>query len=143
MSAIIMEKTYPVPKELVWKWLTDDELLGLWCMKSTGMTLEIGAHFTFETPPTPIWSGVFKNTLTEFVTNELLVYTSLTDKPQLTTEIRWTLSETNGQTTLKLVHSGFTVKQLMVQSMIYHNWRVMVHDALYARLVQAHATASL
>jgi len=40
MSTIKLEKTYHAPKEAVWEYLINDELLSSWCMPCEGFELE-------------------------------------------------------------------------------------------------------
>lgn len=134
MATINIQKSYPVSKKELWKWLTQDELLSQWCMTSKGFELRDGNNFVFETKANPFWGGVFKNHLTDFVMYESLSYDCLANKPMLTTQVTWTLSDQGGETLLSLEHSGFAWHQLLYKNMIEKGWHKMMHQHLSDKL---------
>ena len=134
MSTIYLERTYNAPKEAVWKYLIDDELLGKWCMPCTGFALEKGQKFDFNIAPNTFFSGTFNNTLEDFENFLHLSYKCTSTKPKLDTIVKWTLLETDGKTTLKLEHSGFKSTQFATKAMLKSGWEKMMNQHLEAEL---------
>jgi len=131
MSSIILEKTYPVPKEAVWEHLVKDELLSSWCMPSKGFALEKGQKFEFNIPKNIFFSGTFNNKVMDFNDGAFLSYQCTSAKPKLDTIVKWTLAEKNGGTKLALEHSGFKGAQWLTKIMLASGWKKMMNEHLY------------
>jgi uncharacterized protein YndB with AHSA1/START domain len=52
-----IERTYPHPPELVWRALTDRELIAQWLMPND-FRAEVGHRFTMRSDPQPGWDGI-------------------------------------------------------------------------------------
>jgi len=47
-KALIIEQEYEVPKDLVWRAITDPELMKKWYFDISGFQLEVGCQFQFD-----------------------------------------------------------------------------------------------
>jgi uncharacterized protein YndB with AHSA1/START domain len=111
---IVVDEVFPHTPEVVWKTLTTAELIGRWLMKPTGFEPTKGKHFTFQTTPAGEWDGVIHCQVLEVTPNERLVHTwrggheaNIGYGSHLETVVKWTLTEVNSGTRLRLMHSGF------------------------------------
>jgi uncharacterized protein YndB with AHSA1/START domain len=121
-TSIFFEYLFEEPPPLVWRALTEPDLLALWLMPNN-IRAEVGATFTFRAEATPWWDGIVHCEVLEVKENERLVYTWL-GSPQgqganaLDTEVRWTLRPTEqGGTKLLLEHSGFEPESFVFKAM--------------------------
>ena len=99
---------------MVWKTLTTAELIGRWLMMPNGFEPTKGKRFTYQTTPAGAWDGVIHCLVLEVIPNERLVYewraghdANAEYGSRLETVVTWTLSEVDGGTRIRLVHSGF------------------------------------
>ena len=134
MSAIKLEKTYPVPKDVVWEHLVNDELLSAWCMPSNGFALSKGQKFEFNISSNLFFSGTFNNTVLDFNDKTFLSYKCTATKPKLDTVVKWTLTEMNGETKLAIEHSGFRGTQWLTKIMLKSGWEKMMNEHLRDKL---------
>ena len=134
MSVIRLEKTYPVPKESVWSFLVNNELLSSWCMPTKGFALAKGQTFSFEMKPSIFWDGKFHNKVMDYEEFSFLTYECISNRPSMTTVVKWMLTEENGKTKLSLEHSGFKGKDLLTKIMLTGGWRTMINTHLYEKL---------
>jgi uncharacterized protein YndB with AHSA1/START domain len=112
---IVVEEVFPHAPETIWRILTTGELIGRWLMmKPTGFELVKGARFTFQTTPAGAWDGVIQCEVLEVTRNERLSYSwqggdngNSQYGSRLDTIVTMTLTEVDGGTRLRLVHSGF------------------------------------
>jgi uncharacterized protein YndB with AHSA1/START domain len=112
---IVVEEVFPHAPETIWRSLTTGELIGRWLMmKPTGFELVKGARFTFQTTPAGAWDGVIQCEVLEVTRNERLSYSwqggdngNSQYGSRLDTIVTMTLTEVDGGTRLRLVHSGF------------------------------------
>jgi uncharacterized protein YndB with AHSA1/START domain len=115
--------------QIVWRALTDSELLAAWLMPND-FRAEVGHRFTFRSQPTPGWDGVVYCEVHEIVPERLLVYSwrggshDLTGYgEQLDTIVTWTLVSTlAGGTKLLLEHAGFDAESFAFKAM-GQGWR--------------------
>jgi uncharacterized protein YndB with AHSA1/START domain len=110
---IVVEDTLPHAPDIVWKTLTNGELIGRWLMPNDFEPV-VGRRFTFRTRPMGGWDGVVDCEVLEMVPNERLIYSwkgGSDDNPaygsRLDSIVTWTLTPVEGGTRLRLVHSGF------------------------------------
>ena len=137
MSTIKLEKKYPVSKVKVWEHLIKDELLTSWCMPSSGFALEVGQEFVFQIEANAFFDGTFYNKVTGYDEHKFLAYQCIAKKPVLDTVVKWTLAEQNGETLLKLEHSGFKGSDFMIKAMLKSGWRKMMNDHLHNALISS------
>jgi len=136
MSAIKLEKNYPVFKEAVWVHLINDELLSSWCMPCNNFLLERGQEFEFKIPPNIFFDGTFYNKVMDYSENVFLSYRCIAKKPKIDTVVSWTLSESRSKTNLTLEHSGFKGSQWLTKIMLAAGWKKMMNSHLHEKLVQ-------
>lgn len=104
MTTIEIDRTYPHPRERVWRALTDPELLARWLMPND-FEPRVGHRFTFRTDPGPGFDGVVHCEVTEIEEPRLVAFTWVGGP--LDTRVRFTLEEVPGGTRLQVEHSGF------------------------------------
>ena len=137
MAEITLSQFYPVPKEKVWEYLTNDELLSLWLMPTENFLLEKGREFSFKSKPSKYWNGAFVNTVIDFEENSFLSYKSVCEELKLDTVITWKLIEKNGGTKLSLTHSGFRFfGDFFARITLTGNWEKMVYKDLHYQLTR-------
>ena len=111
---IAIDEVFPHAPEVLWKTLTNGELMARWLMPSTGFAPVAGTHFTFQTTPGGAWDGVIHCQVLEAIPNHRLVYAWRGGHPEnvgygapLDTIVTWSLTQVENGTRLRLVHSGF------------------------------------
>jgi uncharacterized protein YndB with AHSA1/START domain len=110
---IVVEDVLPHSRELVWRTLTDGSLISRWLMPND-FEATMGKQFTFRTRPMGGWDGVVHCEVLEIKPYERLVYSwkgGSDDNDaygsRLDSLVTWTLTQVEGGTRLRLVHSGF------------------------------------
>lgn len=116
MQQIELDELFPHAPETIWKTLTTGELIGRWLMAPTGFEPVKGKRFTFQTKPAGAWDGVIHCEVLEAIPNERLAYAwksgdegNVGYGSPLDTVVTWTLTQVDGGTRLRLVHSGFVM----------------------------------
>jgi len=111
---IVVDEVFPHAPQTIWRTLTTGELIGRWLMAPTGFEPVPGKRFTFQTKPAGAWDGVIHCEVLEAVPNERLAYAwrggadgNVGYGSRLDTVVTWTLTQVDGGTRLRLVHSGF------------------------------------
>ncbi len=104
-DSIVHEIIYPSPIWTVWKALTTAEALAQWLMPND-FVAQVGHRFTFHTKPQHGWDGIVECQVVELDAPHTLAYT-WRGGPQLNTLVTFTLEALEGQTKLRLEHSGF------------------------------------
>ncbi|CCD96656.1 conserved hypothetical protein [Bradyrhizobium sp. ORS 375] len=115
-QAIMVEEIFPHAPEVIWRVLTNGELIGRWLMAPTGFEAVVGTHFTFQTTPAGEWDGTIHCEVLEVVPNERLSYAwkgghagNVGYGAPLATVVTFTLARADTGTRLRLVHSGFVL----------------------------------
>lgn len=115
-EAIVVDEVFPHRPETLWRTLTDGALMGRWMMAPSGFAPVEGTAFTFQTNPAGLWDGVIRCEVLEVVPLRRLVYSwrgghdgNAGYGSRLDTIVSWFLSEHEGGTRLRLVHSGFVL----------------------------------
>ncbi|MGJ5092756.1 SRPBCC family protein [Bradyrhizobium oligotrophicum] len=115
-QAIVVEDIFPHAPEVIWKALTNGELIGRWLMAPKGFEPVIGNRFTFQTTPAGQWDGTIHCEVLEVVPNERLSYawrgghdSNVGYGAKLETVVTFSLSRADTGTRLRLVHSGFVL----------------------------------
>ncbi|MFT3924601.1 MAG: SRPBCC domain-containing protein [Myxococcales bacterium] len=113
---IVVDEVFPHAPEVLWKTLTNGELMGRWLMAPTGFAAVKGTHFIFQTTPGGSWDGVIHCQVLDVIPNERLVYAwrggheaNTGYGAPLDTVVTWTLTQVQAGTRLKLVHAGFVI----------------------------------
>jgi len=115
---IVVDEVFPHAPEVLWKTLTNGELMARWLMAPTGFAALAGTRFTFQTTPGGAWDGVIHCQVLEAIPNQRLVYAWRGGHPEntgygapLDTVVTWSLTQVENGTRLRLVHSGFVTPQ--------------------------------
>ncbi|MGJ4997667.1 SRPBCC family protein [Bradyrhizobium sp. HKCCYLS3077] len=115
-QAIVVEEIFPHAPEVIWKVLTNGDLIGRWLMAPTGFEAVVGTRFTFQTTPAGEWDGTIHCEVLEVVPNERLSYAwkgghagNVGYGAPLATVVTFTLARADNGTRLRLVHSGFVL----------------------------------
>ncbi len=92
--------------EKVWAALTEQDKLGEWMLMPTTFEPVVGKEFTFKAESSEKWDGLIHCTVKEVEVNRKLVYTW---NPGIDAEtlVSISISETEGQTELTLIHTGW------------------------------------
>jgi uncharacterized protein YndB with AHSA1/START domain len=113
---IVVDEVFPHAAELLWKTLTNGQLMDRWLMSPTGFAAVKGTEFTFQTTPGGAWDGVIRCQVLEVIPNERLVYAWKGGHPEnegygapLDSVVTWSLTRVESGTRLRLVHSGFVI----------------------------------
>jgi uncharacterized protein YndB with AHSA1/START domain len=113
-SSIVVEEAFPHSPSVIWRALTDGDVIARFLMPPTGFAAVPGTRFTFETTPAGAWDGTIQCEVLEVVENERLSYSwkggddsNIGYGSRLDTIVTWTLFPSNNGTRLRLVHSGF------------------------------------
>jgi uncharacterized protein YndB with AHSA1/START domain len=111
---IVVEEVLPHAPTTIWKMLTSGKLIDRWLMKSTGFEPVEGTRFKLQTTAAGAWDGVIHCQVLEAIPNERLSYSwqgghdsNAEYGSRLDTIVTWTLTEVDGGTRLRVVHSGF------------------------------------
>ncbi|MCY1667386.1 SRPBCC family protein [Rhizobium sp. SL86] len=132
--SIVVEEVFPHAAAVIWKALTDGDLISRFLMPPIGFAPVPGTRFTFQTKPAGEWDGTIHCQVLEVVPNQRLTYSwkgghegNAGYGSPLDTVVTWTLSPTANGTRLSLVHSGF---QLPRNETAYANmsggWKTVV-----------------
>jgi uncharacterized protein YndB with AHSA1/START domain len=120
---IVIEVTYPVAPEFVWRALTEQVLLREWLMENT-FRAEVGAHCEFRMPPKPGFEGVVRCEVLEVEVNRRLVYTWDGGGSWGKTTVVWTLEPDPAGTRLQLEHRGFQgFRPFLLSLMMGSGWK--------------------
>ncbi|HEY8781537.1 MAG TPA: SRPBCC domain-containing protein [Mucilaginibacter sp.] len=129
MTKIIKHQfSYAHPKETVWEYLTNSELMAQWLMKNDFQPV-VGHEFQFRTGPIPAldFDGIHYCKVLEIVPFETLSYSWNTgpggDEINLESVVTWTLQPTEKGTEVTLEHRGFAKKEnLDFYNGLLHGW---------------------
>ncbi|QFY63877.1 SRPBCC domain-containing protein (plasmid) [Rhizobium grahamii] len=113
-QAIVVDEVFSHSREVVWKTLTNGDLIGRWLMAPNGFKPVVGSQFTFQTRPAGEWDGTIHCEVLEVVENERLSYAWRGGHAgnegygsKLETVVTFILSSLETGTRLRLIHSGF------------------------------------
>ena len=107
MEKIEKKITINASAEKVWAALTEPDKLGDWMMMPTTFEPVVGKEFTFKAEGMEGWDGYFHCTVKEVEVNKKLVYTWNSGMINADTLVTILISEENGKTNLKLIHTGW------------------------------------
>jgi uncharacterized protein YndB with AHSA1/START domain len=113
MSAIRIVRDYPYPPALVWRAVTDPELIPLWTATGAGGRPEgfapvPGTRFRFVAKPKPGWNGTVNCEVLAASEPCLLRYTWTDDGGSDVTVVTYRLENHAGGTRFTFEHTGFT-----------------------------------
>jgi uncharacterized protein YndB with AHSA1/START domain len=110
MSEIRLVRDYSQSPELVWRALTDPELMASWMVAAVpeGFSPAVGTRFRFVGKPTIGWSGIVTCEVLEAVEAELLRYSWVADDEREVMEVTYRLEPHGAGTRFTFLHTGFT-----------------------------------
>jgi len=101
---LVIERVMPYPQEKIWRALTEGSLLKDWLMENDFQPV-VGQRFTFRSTPVPNWDGVIDCEVMVVEPPTKLTYSWGT--MGMGSVVAWTLTATDGGTTLRMEQSGF------------------------------------
>jgi len=142
---IKFEKEFPVPKEVLWDYLTNEKSPNLWCTPVQDFSFSIGETFTSEQSPSILLSGKFFNTITEFEKYKTLTYESVYKKQagvcrkcgecltsslpkcpyigdNINSYVTWTFDEKDNKTVLILEHRSLEKTNFIMEFLLKRAW---------------------
>lgn len=134
---ILLEREYDHPPSLVWRALTEPDLIARWLM-DTDFRPEVGHRFTLRAEPQPGWDGVVHCEVLELEPERLLRY-SWVGGP-LDTEIAFTLTPTGRGTRLRVRHTGFDGFKPVLVSLILGSGSRKIYGKLLPGVLDALAS---
>ena len=113
MSGYDLTREYPVPIELVWRALTEADLVAAWTVtgqgaKPVGFQPTVGTRFQFVGKPTLGWNGVVDCEVIEIQQPTLLRFSWRSGPDGDVTTVTCSLDATRGGTRLRWRHAGFS-----------------------------------
>jgi uncharacterized protein YndB with AHSA1/START domain len=133
--SIVVEEVFPHVPALIWRALTDGDLIGRFLMPPSGFAAVPGTQFTLQTKPAGAWDGTIRCEVIDVVPQEKLVYSwkggdagNIGYGSLLSTLVTWTLSPAGeGSTRLRLEHSGFELpRNETAYSSMSDGWKTVV-----------------
>jgi len=102
--SVVIEKELPHPPEKIWRALTQASLIDQWLMSNDFQPV-VGHQFTLRSAPRGNWDGIIGCKVLVVEPPSRLAYSWGT----LGTEsvVTWTLTPTQGGTSVRMEHSGF------------------------------------
>lgn len=113
MADIRITRDYPHPPELVWRALTEPDLVPRWTAKGRGAAPEgfrpeVGCEFRFVGRPVPGWDGIVRCEVVAADAPHLLSYTWRGAEGEEPTTVSYRVDAHDGGTRLTYEHTGFT-----------------------------------
>ena len=148
-----LEQFYKQPADVVWKAVTNPELVGQWLMPMQGFKPKKGTRFQFRSPQMAAgWNGVVDCEVLEVEAPRKLVYSwrgqGMDGKPHddfSPTTVTWTLEPTRtagGGTVLRMEHTGFQgFKSVLLSFLLGMGWKKKLRDDV-AQLVEELASGA-
>jgi len=110
---IVVEDIVPHRPEVVWRALTEGQLIEQWLMPNDFQPV-LGRKFTFRTKPIGGWDGIVHCEITRLEPYQTLAYSWVGGSDsnpafgsKLNSTVTWTLSPVAGGTRVRMVHAGF------------------------------------
>jgi uncharacterized protein YndB with AHSA1/START domain len=122
-EALSLEFDLPHKPAKVWRALTDPALLAQWLLPVTGLDLNPGTDFTFNTQPVGGWDGVVSCRMLESEPQRKLKYSWIVG--DMDTVVTFTLTPSPTGTRLTLVHAGFRPDQKRNFGGARYGWNMM------------------
>jgi len=115
-QAIVVDEVFPHAPEVLWRVLTNGDLIARWMMAAKDFEPVVGARFTFQTTAAGEWDGIIHCRVLEVVPHERFAYSWIGGHEgndgygsPLDSVVTYFLSKVDGGTRLRLVHSGFVI----------------------------------
>ncbi|MBX3456312.1 SRPBCC domain-containing protein [Ferrovibrio sp.] len=111
---IVVDEVFPHAPDVIWKVLTDGDLIARWMMPPKDFAAIEGQRFSFQTTPAGKWDGTIRCRVLEVKPCERFVYSwqggdeaNVGYGSKLDTRVTFTLTKVPLGTRLRVVHSGF------------------------------------
>jgi uncharacterized protein YndB with AHSA1/START domain len=117
MTVIEKEISVSAPRETVWRYLADPDLLAAWLMRNN-FSGRVGEPFQFFARPSQDWDGVLYCKLVEFDPPRKVAYTWDANDINGETLVTVELSEQADGTRIRLIHSNFEHAALDVEPIV-------------------------
>jgi uncharacterized protein YndB with AHSA1/START domain len=122
--------------DLVWRMLSEPELLSEWLMANDIVPM-VGHQFTFRAKPTPIWDGIVHCEVKNVSPAERLAYSWIGASDMPETIVSWLIHPTKAGTHLVFNHSGFRgLKYNIIGRLLKRGWQDMVGRKLPSTLAK-------
>jgi uncharacterized protein YndB with AHSA1/START domain len=113
MSEIRIVREYPYPQSMVWRAMTDPELVARWTVtgrggRPVGFEAKVGNRFQLVAKPVPGWRGVVDCEVIEVDEPRLLRYSWQGEENGKSTVVTYRLEPLPGGTRFTFEHTGFT-----------------------------------
>jgi uncharacterized protein YndB with AHSA1/START domain len=115
-QAIVLDEVFPHVPEVLWKAITNGDLMSRWMMKPNGFEPVPGNRFTFQTTPAGAWDGIIHCEVLEVVPLQRFAYAwrgghegNVGYGSKLDTVVSFTLTRVQTGTRLRMEHSGFVL----------------------------------
>lgn len=138
-TSLRIQRQYPHPRALLWRALTEPELLARWLMPND-FQLRVGHRFSFRTEPGPGFDGIVRCEVLEIVTQERLVL-SWAGGP-IDTRITFTLGDAPGGCRLEVEQTGFEGLRAWIVSRILALGSRKIYGVRLPQLLDELAAAS-
>lgn len=136
-AAVELDQFVPHPPEVVWRALTEPDLVARWFAKTTGFSATLGCTFIVEIPSTPPAEVACEVLTVEPYQRFTHTYTDLRGNPPARWMVDWRLEQQGRGTRILLNHTGFDVedqRQRMARNAAERSWNNQLLPGL-AKLV--------
>ena len=117
---LVVERVFAHPPEKLWRALTESPLLAQWLLENDFAPVA-GRKFQFRREPVKNWNGVIDCEVLVVEPLKRLTYTWGALGPG--SEVRWTLTPTEGGTHLRMEQTGFGAEQEANYKGAKYGWR--------------------
>lgn len=125
---IRLSAIYPQPPDVVWRALTDRDLLAQWLMPND-FEPRVGHRFTFRAPPAPGFDGIVHCEVLELVAEERLKFSWRGGG--IDTVVTFDIEPAGNGTQLFFSQTNFTgLHGLLVSTLLGRGWRKMIDKRL-------------
>ncbi len=122
------ERVMSHPPELIWRALTEAELMSRWLME-TEFVPEVGFEFTFRSPPNPTYDGIIYGEVILVDNPVQVAYTFIGGHMKHKTVVTWTLIPEGEKTRLILEHEDFLgLRDIFISAIIGFGWNRMLNS---------------
>jgi uncharacterized protein YndB with AHSA1/START domain len=131
---IQLEHELAASPDLVWRVLSERELLSRWMMENDFAAI-VGHRFTFRAKPMPFWDGIVRGEVKEVRPAERLVYSWIGASDMPETTVSWLIRPAQSGTHLTFNHTGFSgLKYGVIGRLLKRGWQDMIGRRLPSTL---------
>ncbi|MFB8277320.1 SRPBCC family protein [Nocardia colli] len=132
-AAVELGAFFPRSPDIVWRALTDPNLLEQWLLRPTGFTASVGTRFRFTTPASSIDEISCEVLAARWC--EQLTYSWMYSRAPARWIVDWTIRPQGSGTRLLLTQTGFDIedrRQKMTRNAMERRWKRLVLPRLGA-----------